>query len=216
MLNDEDFRKILPNLDSVDPIGAIRRRAREMWRSEGSPANVDIKLLFERAETEVLGPARTASPSAPAARNKPRVDQQPVEAELREFLSDPSDTLRSVIIEAIRTRPTEHEAVCLARLLNSNCLILQDQSKIERRTVLQAAELLADIAKEYPADLLEANNVTDYREIDKKVRAAYWNAKLSKIFDEDEALTFSDRLTIMRYVSLLRASSAISDVQFEG
>ena len=215
MLKDDDFRKVLPDLDSVDPIGVIRLRARELWRAQGSPAEVDIKLLFEKAQSEIslssLPPSRKRKP---LTTNRGNITQ--VDPELARLADKCNCRLKTVIIEAIKERPNEHESICLARLLHMNALILSDQTRIEPQSIETIAGLLADIAGDYPEDLLEELKVDDFRNIEPETKKKYWTRMISGIFEEDEALTFSTRLTIMRYVSLLKASRLVSDVAFEG
>lgn len=218
MLDDNDFRRVVPNIDAVDPIGAIRIRARELWRSDGSPREVDLKSLFERAESEVLGAAGRQSRGAIASaeRQVRKINASVIDSELAKLAASSGPPLLRVIIEAIRERPNEHEAICLARLLHSNALVLADQSRIERQTIPAIAELLADIAGEYPEEFLKQHKAADFRTIPRQQRADFWSEKFSRLLDVDEPLTFNSRLTIMRYVSLLRASCLVSDVHFEG
>jgi hypothetical protein len=215
MLKDDDFRKVLPDLDSVDPIGAIRLRARELWHAEGSPSEVDIKLLFEKARFELGSSSRQPKRQRkPLTTNRGNVAQ--VDPELARLADSSNDRLKTVIIEAIKERPNEHESICLARLLHMNALILSDQTRIEPQSIETIAALLADIAGDYPEDLLDELKVSDFRDLDSEVKKKFWTRMISGIFEEDEALTFSTRLTIMRYVSLLKASRLVSDVAFEG
>ena len=213
MLNDDDFRKVIPNLDAIDPVGAIRRRARELWRTDGSAENVDIKSLFNRAESDILGGDRNR---APTQRLKRMPEELSVDPELQSMVGDTSNLLRSVLVEAIKTRPDEHESICLAYLLHSNALVIENKIRIEPLKVEAIASLLADLSREYSAAFLEQQKSSDFRTIPPRARTDYWNKKISKIFETDEALTFSARHTIMRFVSMLMASRRVTEVVFQG
>ena len=213
MFTDDEFRKIIPNIDTIDPVGAIRARAKEIWKTEGSNQNVDLKVLFNRAESEILGGERNR---APTTRIKRMPEELSVDPELQSLVSDSSNLLRSIIVEAIKTRPDEHEAICLAYLLHSNAIVLNDQTRIEPQPVNIISSLLADIAGEYSASFMEQQKSNDFRSIAQRIRTEYWMKKITGIFEKDEALTFSSRHTIMRLVSMLNASRRVADVAFQG
>ncbi len=64
MIDEKSFDKDkigIPNIDILDPLGEIRRCARELWQKDGMPSDKDVRYYWEKAEQLMVGPNKTGS-----------------------------------------------------------------------------------------------------------------------------------------------------------
>ena len=64
MINDATFNKDklpIKNIDIIDPLGEIRRCAKEMWINDGKPKDGDWRYYWSQAEELLLSGRRSVA-----------------------------------------------------------------------------------------------------------------------------------------------------------
>lgn len=202
-------------LNIVDPLGEIRRRARQLWKEDGSPTSKTWENYWEQAEQEVLG--RTCfSSEAPSARKKAKVESaKPLPPHLQTLIDISEDRLCTVLASSLGRHLIEHEAVCLAHVLKTCRIRYTDNSEESQADNQRIASLLAQLVKEYDADFVKANKAADPWGVPLEKRNAYWSEKVQDLFFKDEPLTYADRNTINRLKDEIAANEQVSEIFFE-
>ncbi len=209
MPNEKDLESKIPNLKIIDPVGAIRSRAKILFQEAGAPSGKDWTDFFETAEQEMIGRG------VPSQQPRQRPAQPVVTpSAMMKAAAASDDTIISIVGAGMENPLNEHEALELGYILMHNEIKLNDESLIKAHSALEAAEILVEVSDDYRPDFLQVCKVSTGMEAPKEKRIAYWEDLLSEAERKDEALTNLDRLTIQRIVKALRASNRIKDIKY--
>ena len=74
------------------------------------------------------------------------------------------------------------------------------------------SEVLAELAQEYPDDMLIQAGVQEFSQLPIKKRSDYWLGRINKLFDDDKPLTFADRNTISRLLDMIVHEGSVAKV----
>ena len=194
-----------------DPLGEIRRRARELWEEAGKPANKGWPAFFDEAEEQLVGGVSSGRPSG---RHRNPMRDHEVAPQVASAASQSEDGLLSIVASALKQLLTHQEALCLAYVLESHCIVLKDGKRLQPSDDHETATVLAALASEYDEGFLRQQHAHSPFEIDPQARIDYWERVLLGRHREDNALTNLDRNTVNRLVTALRAEPRIDRVDY--
>ena len=187
------------NYERLDPLGEIRRYAKQMWVEAGKPDDKDPLDYFDEAEQLLVG---GRSSSAPSGRIRHLAKGEGVNEQLSGYvqglIEQSENKVLSVVAESLRRELSAHDAVCLATILKVNELQLKDGSSIGPLKEVQISGILAALTNEYDHFFLEQMGTSDFHSISIGQRLAYWQQRLEDLQKVDKPLSFHDLNTISR------------------
>lgn len=208
----------IENIDIVDPIGEIRRRAKELWRAAGEPADRTWEDFFQAAEDDLLGGRSSGDVSPTNQVHHPEgvkgVHSDEIAAEVAPLVSQGDNLLLSVVASAAKSLLIEHDSICLARVLSSHLIQLRSGEIFEQLEDDLIAPILAELANEYNSEFLKKHGVSDGRTVNFQGRIAYWKERLQTLRRLDEPLSYADRNTVARLRVAIAAEPRVLEVTF--
>lgn len=201
----------------IDPLGEIRRRAKELWTRAGAPPDRTWENFFEQAEQDLLGDRgdEEAAQRTRRARRAPHSAPEP-EPEIQQHINQQDNQLLSIVASAFPRFLDAHEAACLAYVLSTNTIRLRDGNQLANIGVEPIADVLTIMCSEYDRDFLKEQGVMDGRTAASAARRAYWVTKLGALRHSDQPLSYADRNTISRVRVALAAESRVLQLEFRG
>ena len=217
-MSDSRFSKI-ENIDILDPLGEIRRRAKDRWRAAGEPGEKTWEDFFQLAEDDLLGGRSGGDSSArkreQPARRIPSLESMEIDAEIVPLVAQQESVLLSIIASASKSLLTEHDSLCVARVLGSHLIHLRSGDVFDRLKDDLIAPVLAQLASEYNSEFLNKHGFSDGRSVNLPSRVAYWNDRLFAFRKADAPLSYADRNTIARLRVAIASEPRVLEVTFK-
>lgn len=184
------------NYDVIDPLGEIRRHAKQLWKDAGSPEDKDWSDFFDDAESLLV---KGRSSGTVSGRNREKKIEQPeISPYIQSLINQRENILLSMLAESFGRELDMHDTVCLAAILSANELILKDGTVVGPLSEQEIGKLLAPLAKEYDRFFLEQFKTEDSHAVPLEKRVEYWLERVVQIRAADKPLSYNDRNTIIR------------------
>ena len=201
----DDKSRYPANVDQLDPLGEIRRCAKDLWKKDGSPATGCVMSYWRKAESQMLSGLPITIDSTLASNNPEQT--KPSEKATNAPTTDPNEPFLSILMrEVLKTPLHYHEAVCLARILHTSTIDLDSSLAIGPLSTEEIAEVLShvEVLQDQGNDFERHPAAIDSIEI--------WQQRLAELFQADEALTNLDRTTIARLITALEQDERVLTV----
>ncbi|MCB0358492.1 MAG: hypothetical protein KDD44_02620 [Bdellovibrionales bacterium] len=201
------------NVEIIDPVGEIRRRAKELYEADGSPAERTWTEYFAEAEEDFLGGSTCgATPGRQRAHQRAKKSLDP---ELEKLLASKDASAHARVLASALKQPTKHhESICVGLILQTHTMSLQDGRVLSPLTASDAATVLALLAGEYDAAFCKDHGVAEGRLASLDARSGYWKTLLEAQRAADQALTNADRNTVERLRAELIADGTVVKMTF--
>lgn len=204
-------KRIIPNLDKIDPIGEIKTRASELWQQAGSQSAEDWTDYFDEAEKQLMRGRSAGTPTA-APRSKSEHAESPIPEQLQALIINSKNPLVAFLAQTFSRFVDEHESLCLGHIFRNNRFQMKDGGTLMADSNQAIAEVLAELGREYPDEVLKQAGVQEFLQIPINKRSEYWLARINKLFDDDKPLTFADRNTISRLLDMIMHEGRVAKV----
>jgi hypothetical protein len=212
MSNDSEIEKKIPNIKVIDPVGAIKARAKVLYLDAGSPADKDWADFFAAAEQQMISASHAPGGAGPK-KKKPEPKPQ---SEMMKAAAASGNVIVSIIGAGSVDPLNESETTALGYVLIHNDILFSDGTLIKAHGPREAAEVAVEVTGDYRSEFLEKHKVQQGQAAPIEARIAYWEHMISDMWEHDEALTNLDRLTIQRIVHRLRQDSRIKEFKYIG
>jgi len=200
-------------LEIVDPLGEIRRHAKELYEKAGSPVEKSWKDFWPESEA-----ALTVGPSIKRDGEKAGVSRLAAqENALQKLAENSSDPFLLVIARHFPHGITSHQARCLAIYLSENSVWFHAES-VSRKPIpmSESASLLALACLDYSDDELKAMGVHSIKDVPQASAESFWREQLRVLEKSDRALDFQHRNTILRLHEAFSTDEEVREVAFSG
>ncbi len=204
-------KRVIPNLDRIDPIGEIKTRASELWQQAGSQSTEDWTDYFDEAEKQLMR-GRSAESLTATPRSKSEHLDKPIPEPLKALITKSENPLVALLARTFSRFVDEHESLCLGHIFRNNRFQMKDGGTLSADSNQAISEVLAELAQEYPDDMLIQAGVQEFSQLPIKKRSDYWLGRINKLFDDDKPLTFADRNTISRLLDMIVHEGSVAKV----
>ncbi len=200
--------------DIVDPLGELRRFAKELWSREGKPEGSTWQDYFSRAEEVVLGAGVSLEDRK---KRTPRIFLPPKKKEKSPYIAglieQKNDPLLSLCASVFGREIDEHESFCLSVVLENNKIVLGEGGEVAPASRARIASILAALVGVYPKEFTTSFDVDSFFEIPFRARIDYWMENLEALSIKDEPLNYCDLNTICRIESVVKENANVTCVK---